>query len=63
MWILITGLKMSFRYTPPIELTYNWNIVENGVKHHTPSTSNTVKLSCVKYRDFKGKSIAAIIYM
>jgi hypothetical protein len=54
---------MSFRYTPPIELTYNWNIVENGVKHHTPSTSNTVKLSCVKYRDFKGKSIAAIIYM
>jgi hypothetical protein len=30
----VGGFLRTLRFPPPIKLTYNWNIVESGVKHH-----------------------------
>ena len=35
----VSGLFLVLRFPPPIKLSLNWNIVECGVKHHTPNHS------------------------
>jgi hypothetical protein len=42
----VGGFLQTLRFPPPIKLTasYNWNIVESGVKHHKPTyTQNVLK--------------------